>query len=177
MNYLARDYALLLAAESDIRDHLPYFVELAGDATTVIELGVRTGVSTRAWLYGLEGHGHLWSVDINPFAMPYTVEHFTFVQGDDLFVADQLPDDVDVVFIDTSHHYVRTLRELDVYVPKVRPGGLVVLHDTELEYPEDAPRLDPAFPVKTAIADFCTMHDFKWTNRTNCYGLATIEVV
>jgi len=169
-------YEMQLAQPSDIVEHLPYFVELAQHAQTVIELGVRTGVSTVAWLYGLEqSGGHLWSVDIAP-APSLPSRQWTFILGDDLDVVGQLPDEVDVVFIDTSHHYQRTLDELAAYLPKVRSGGTIVLHDTELEVPEDTPAGDPPFPVKTAIAKFCDEHQLIWSNRPNCWGLASISV-
>lgn len=172
---LSEQYELLADTPSDIVEHLPYFFELATDATTVIELGVRSGTSTVAWLAGLEGHGHLWSVDIEP-APPITANDWTFLQGDDCAIADRLPDLVDVVFIDTSHHYQHTLCELATFVPKVRPGGVVLLHDTELEIPEGAPADDPRFPVKTAVSEFCAAHGLGWVNRPNCYGLGIISI-
>jgi predicted O-methyltransferase YrrM len=35
----------------------------------------------------------------------------------------------DVVFVDASHNYVHTGREIDAYWPKVRPGGYMLFHD------------------------------------------------
>lgn len=173
-------YDELCAVGSDIVEHLPYFVDLCVelDAAQVIELGVRTGVSTVAWLYGLEqSDGYLWSVDISP-APDIGSDRWTCLWGDDLdpLVVGEFPDDVDIIFIDTSHHYEQTARELEVYLPKLRDGGLFVLHDTELETPDDSPPGEPPFPVKTAIGEFCTAHGFAWTNKQNCYGLATITV-
>lgn len=164
---------------SDIFEHLPVFVGLCRelDATKVIELGTRGGVSTVAWLYGLEGRGHLWSVDIDPApALPF--EHWTFLQGNDLdpAIVNALPDSVDVVFIDTSHAYEQTLAELNVYLHKIRSGGKIVLHDTELRQPSGLRTHQPPFPVKTAVEEFCFEEDLVWSNRPNCFGLGTIEV-
>jgi predicted O-methyltransferase YrrM len=162
---------------SDIFEHLPVFVDLCRElkATKVIELGTRGGVSTIAWLYGLDHQGHLWSVDINPGPL-LDYEHWTFLRGHDLdpVVLAELPEKVDAIFIDTSHHYEDTLRELETYLPRVREGGRLVLHDTELEVPEDSPAGDPPYPVKTAVEYFCELHDLEWSNVTNCYGLAQI---
>lgn len=62
---LASYYAQLCSGTSDIVEHLPTFVHTVEDlkATKVIEIGVRYGVSTIAWLYALEGKGNLWAVD------------------------------------------------------------------------------------------------------------------
>ncbi len=169
---------------SDMYEHLPVHVEtcLQLDAKKVIELGVCAGVSTVGWLYGLElTDGHLWSVDINsPKNMPRVDgERWTFIQGDDLDpeVIAQLPDPVDVVFIDTLHYYEHTLNELAAYLPRVRSGGRIVLHDTELDrsyFPPD--QREHEFPVKDAVTEFCAARGLAWTNRTNCFGLGTICV-
>jgi predicted O-methyltransferase YrrM len=105
---------------SDIYEHLPTFVDIATrmKAQTVIELGTRGGVSTVAWLYAMEQTGgHLWSVDVDPAPMFGAHERWTFIQGDDTKpeTLAQLPDKADIVFIDTSHLYVHTLQELNIY--------------------------------------------------------------
>jgi cephalosporin hydroxylase len=80
------------------------------------------------------------------------------------------------VFIDTSHHYRHTLDELRAYQHLVKSGGLILLHDTELEQPEGAPADDGPFPVKRAVEEFTAETGFAWTNDPRCWGLATIEV-
>ena len=172
-------YADVCATPSDIYEHLPVFVELVHDvnAKKVIELGTRTGVSTIAWLYALEETGgHLWSVDIDAAPPIGTYPHWTFVQGDDMDsdVYGQLPYDVDVLFIDTSHDYTHTLRELNLYRWLVRPGGVILLHDTELPHPEGV--IGPPYPVKKAVNEFCAAEGLTWENRPNCWGLGIIEV-
>jgi predicted O-methyltransferase YrrM len=175
-------YAQLCNTPSDIYLHLPRLVEMVihGDARKVIELGTRTGVSTIAWLYALEQTGgHLWSVDTDSQPPIGDYPHWTFIQGDDESdaVLSQLPTEVDIVFVDTSHHYEHTLRELRLYRSQVRPGGLIVCHDTELPHPEGAPMSDPVYPVKTAIKEFVAENGFRWINYPECWGLGLIEVV
>jgi len=174
---LATEYERLATTPSDIVDHLPRFVDLAADADRIIELGTRTGVSTVAWLHGLEGHGHLWSVDIDEQPPIGDWPHWTFIQGDDCAgnIFTQLPADVDVVFIDTSHDYLHTLRELHLYRWLLKPGGKLVLHDTELARPMDVAQQSP-YPVKRAIVEFCESEGLGWENYPESYGLGIITV-
>lgn len=174
---IADQYRDACATPSDIYEHLPTFVEICRelDAKKVIELGTRGGVSTIAWLYGMEQtDGHLWSVDIDP-KPDLNHERWTFIQSDDLDVdlLRRLPV-ADVVFIDTSHDYQQTLAELNVYRWKVRPGGKIILHDTELAHPFGVNRT-PRFPVKTAIEEFCTENWLTWKNHPECFGLGIID--
>jgi len=175
-------YDELLTVDSDIREHLPYLAELGRGANSIIELGVREGYSTRAFLHCLSqrGHGHLWSVDVESLFITTSLQ-WEFVLGDDLdpLVLDQLPHEVDVVFIDTDHAYDHTLAELEHYVPRVRSGGVVVLHDTENEDPAQRGErigMQPPFPVKRAIEDYCEEHHLPWRNDPRCWGLGTVYV-
>jgi predicted O-methyltransferase YrrM len=177
---LAERYRQLCSTPSDIYEHLPTFVRLVErlDAQHVIELGTRTGVSTVAWLYGLDKTGgRLTSVDIDPAPDIGGWPHWTFRQSDDLapeLLAELEP--ADIVFIDTSHQYDHTLMELHVYRHLVRSGGLLVCHDTELARPQGTPPGDPQFPVKRAIEAFCRAEQLDATFDLRCWGLATIEV-
>ena len=177
---LQGEYERLCVTPSDIYLHLPRLVELVTrtNAQHVIELGTRTGVSTIAWLYGLEQTGgRLTSIDID--AKPAIDDHpaWTFIQGDDLdpAIVSKL-DRADIVFIDTSHLYEQTVHELNLYRWLVKPGGLMVLHDTELPVPETAPPGHPLFPVKRAVTEFCEAEGYEWSNVTECWGLAVIQL-
>ncbi len=175
---LAAEYERVRLTPSDIFLHLPRFVELVEelDATHVIELGTRSGVSTIAWLYALEGRGTLTSVDIDPAPPIGEHPHWTFVQGDDLSmkVLERLKP-ADIVFIDTSHLYDHTIVELNTYLDLVKPGGRIVCHDTNLRRPEGSPSR-PLFPVRTAILEFVAIHGLHWTENPECNGLGEIEI-
>lgn len=160
MAELAADlYDRFRAQGSDIQGHLPFLVDLveSNGYTTVIELGVRSGVSSAAWLYGLsKTGGHLWSVDIDP--RPYDCDGWTFIQGDDLdpSVYTQLPDEADIVFVDTSHTFDQTCAEIDLYLSRAKHWML--FHDTDA---------GPDFGVRPAL-------DHKlpgWENRPGSNGL------
>jgi len=177
---LEAEYERLCATPSDIFQHLPTFVELVEefDAKHVIELGTRSGVSTIAWLWGLVGtDGHLTSIDIDERPAIGDHDDWTFIQGDDLdpaIVSSLEP--ADIIFVDTSHLYEQTVKELNVYRWLVKPGGVIVLHDTELRTPETAPPGHPPFPVKKAIAEFCGANGLSWLNVPYCHGLGIVRM-
>lgn len=175
------DYQLRCGEFSDIRDHLPRLhLEASKPGVKIIELGVRAGNSTAAFLAAAQANdGHVWSVDICPPYVPSdwcAMPEWTFIVGDDLDIADRLPDAVDIVFIDTSHTYDQTLTELWTYRSKLKPGGVFICHDTELEHPDASPPSDPPFPVATAIREFCqeTGAAVEWV--AGCWGLGVIRL-
>lgn len=178
---LAERYETACRTPSDIHQHLPMFVELVAelDATRVLELGTRSGISTIAWLHALDGRGSLVSVDLDERPDIGEYPHWTFIRGDDMdpvvikAVSTPPPD---IVFLDTSHHFQHTRRELATYGWVVKPGGLIVCHDTEVARPEFAPIGDPGFPVRRAIEEFCGDNGFTWVNVTGCNGLGIIKV-
>lgn len=176
---LEDEYRRLCSTPSDINQHLPTLVAetLRLNAQQVIELGVRSGVSTVAFLYALEQTGgRLISIDID--GRPDIGDHdrWTFIQGDDCdpdLYASLSP--ADVVFIDTSHLYKHTVAELNLYRWLVRPGGVIICHDTMLQRPEGAP-IVPAFPVRVAVERFCEAEGYEWRNVDIWPGLGVIQL-
>jgi predicted O-methyltransferase YrrM len=172
----AEEYDYRCRVKSDISDHLPYLYGMAL-GKQVIELGVRGGNSTAAFLAAVGDEGHVWSVDIvDPQVPPewYDSGRWTFTLGDDLAVAGDAPAEVDVVFIDTSHHYNQTMAELNAYTLKLVAGGVVLLHDTELERPYGAIG-GPPFPVRQAIEDWTAVTGWEFELRPGCNGLGVIH--
>ncbi len=156
-------YEQIRDADTDIRDHLPTFVDLVVDldAVRVCELGVRGGISTIAWLMGLEQtDGRLWGVDILP--PPFEHERLTFVSGDDCdqAVIDQVPDDLDILFVDTSHLYSHTAMEIERWAPKVADGGAILFHDVDIERFDHHGDDEPPFPVRKAVEE--AAHELGW---------------
>ncbi len=165
---VAQIYAYNVDTPSDINEHLPTFVQLCRDtrAQKVIELGVRDGVSTVGWLYGLEQTGgHLWSVDVSG-KPAFDSDNWTFIQGSDIDpgVFGQLPSDADIVFIDTSHEYQHTVDEIAIYSQRVRPGGHMVFHDSAVA----------EFGVKQAIDEWVARDDLDVVFHENNNGLAVV---
>lgn len=172
------EYEARCLENSDIKDHLPFLFEQAA-GKQVIELGVRGGNSTAAFLAAVEKHGgHVWSVDIEWPHVPETwgdSDLWEFILGDDLTVDWLLPNEVDIVFVDTSHTFAQTFQELDTYAPKLRPGGVFLLHDVELERPDASPHDDPPYPVKAAVEQWSFAYGWAVEYRTGCWGLAVIH--
>lgn len=105
----------------------------------IIELGVRTGISTTAFLAALDHNrkGRLWSCDMDwPQIRIEIRDHprWQFAVGDDRY-PDLLdpppPDSCGLLFIDTSHEFAHTRRELEQYAPRVQAGGIILAHDVD----------------------------------------------
>jgi hypothetical protein len=44
-------------------------------------------------------------------------------------VAARIPDGLSMLFIDGAHDYESAKRDFDVYISKLRPGGIIAMHD------------------------------------------------
>ena len=120
---------------SDIQDHMHLLCKRAKG--NIFEIGVRGGISTAALLVGATFHdGHLWSVDIDDCSQLYDIPAWTFIRGnssrDSERILSQLPPVLDVLFIDSDHSLEMTRRELQLYAPRVKKGGVILAHDTDL---------------------------------------------
>jgi predicted O-methyltransferase YrrM len=170
-------YLIRSRSVSDIWEHLPFLRDttLGYPAPRVVELGVRTGNSTAAFLAAIEerGAGHVWSVDITtPRVPPWWLGSpwWTLRVGDDRdpAIRDAVAGDcgaADIVFIDSSHEYGHTLAELESWFPLLRPGGVALLHDTEWSGRDVARALDA----------FCGERNLTWVNRPGCNGMGVIR--
>ena len=121
------------------------------DNVDILELGVRDGESTVAFLSALSltQNGMLWSVDINDnkalreeLGDAGLSDFWTFLVDDSVLVAqnETLPEKFDLVFIDTSHKFDATLMELETWAPRVKENGFILLHATVDYFHDDLPR-------------------------------------
>lgn len=163
---------------TDIHQHLLTLHDLVTSmkAQVVIELGVNTGESTVALLEAVAATGgKLYSVDIIP--RPRTeamlksyglTGPWEFTVANDLDYVKTWPKDrfADMVFVDTSHEYQQTKAEIELYEPILRPGGIMVFHDTVSFY----------YGVQKPINEFRKIHrSWPYENRTHCNGLGILR--
>ena len=180
---------------SDINEHLPTIKEYSIGCDTIIEMGVRSPVSTFALLAGRPKK--LTSIDIlHPSNFPggsqelslayeLAIEEnieFTFLQNDSLTYN---IDECDLLLIDTWHTYRQLISELITHNDNVKK--YIILHDTTTYAVEDeanwAHSPEPNFVGEykqglwTAVEDFI-QHYPQWIiekKYTNNNGLTILK--
>ena len=154
--------AMLEDKHLDTHAHLPFFYEIAKG--NILEIGVHCGISTTAFLAGLESHGgHLWSIDVHPACryVHYGHPQWTFycTWSGDVPKPDLPPD---VLFIDGDHSYTAVLTDLQTWGPHAK---LILCHDADTT----------SFPgVRAAIDDYCQGSNLKHELRSGSSGLEVI---
>ncbi len=133
----------LMTQQSDIWEHLAtlHMLSVEFDLKNILELGTAEGESTVALLQAAHQiGGRVYSIDINPCIEARNLitnlglaDCWNFTQGDDLKV--KWDKSIDHLFIDTSHMFEHTLKELQKYEPYVKIGGVITLHDI-ISFPE-----------------------------------------
>ncbi|AGE54963.1 hypothetical protein PBCVMA1D_554R [Paramecium bursaria Chlorella virus MA1D] len=127
---------------SDINEHIPTLRSLASECTSVLALGVRTGVSNWAFITGLLDNvkenvrSRVAFVDVEPFNID---EELHLTENRIEILAAQCNDleldlgDItfDLTFIDTWHVYGQLRRELDKFAPLTTK--YLVMHDTTVD--------------------------------------------
>jgi len=131
---------LLCSTGSDINEHLRFLATLATECESVLECGVRSVVSTWAFIQGLlnnnKANKELVSCDLERSNNIYKIEEackehgvtFSFFQGNDLTMPMR---PFDMIFIDTWHIYGHLKRELELMHPYA--NKYIVMHDTEVD--------------------------------------------
>jgi predicted O-methyltransferase YrrM len=172
------EYRVRAAYEhSDIGHYLPVLFGTAAryPQPKIIELGLHEGDSTTALLAAAQWcGGHVWSVDVSPDCRFLKHEPdprlWTFVSGDSrsVLAVQGTPDDAHVVLIDSSHEYDQTKDELRIYLPKLRAGGTLLMHDI------DNPDCGPA--VRAALTEVLPEFGLSMTAYGGVNGLGVITI-
>lgn len=184
---------------SDIYEHIPVLKKIAQECSSVVEIGVRSMVSTWGLLQGLSESNATnrmyLGIDISPppknqleLAHQLSMENgiiFSFWKANDMQI--ELPE-VDLLFIDSLHTYCHLTYELEKFAP--RTTKYIALHDTSYpwefiddgeyygdysEYPVHIDRFKRG--LWPAVEDFLLTHP-EWVlmeRRKNCHGLTILK--
>jgi O-methyltransferase len=134
----------------DIRSHLPgiYVFTLMFGPKSIVELGVRTGWSTRAFLAAARETGaKMLGIDKDPSSRHvYSTCMFGvqcyFIEGESTVSAgifrdwaseNDFPASVDVLFVHTTHIFEDTIQELSLWEPLLSEKAAIILHDSNIE--------------------------------------------
>lgn len=166
-NLLEKEYLKAVSTPSDINHHLPKLKELASECSSVVEFGVRTGVSTRAFL---SCNSKLRSYDIQFDKSVQELFNIAKIEGKDVkySIGDTLKieiEETDLLFIDTNHTFEQLSQELERHHGKVKK--YIAFHDT----------FSYATPLLTAIINFIQKYP-EWKikyHTTENNGLTVIE--
>ena len=194
---LAEQYLRACETPSDIYEHLPTLHSLAKECSSVVEIGVRTMVSSWGILFGLSENPSLSRsyLGIDLEYPPDSIFHFArqlaqkqnidfqFWQKNDLFIND-FPH-TELLFIDSLHTYCHLSYELDAFSPKV--SKYIAIHDTSWgeidesyfgDYSEYPPNIDRTKRgLWLAVIDFLQCHP-EWAlhkRYENNYGFTILR--
>lgn len=126
---------------SNVNEHIQVLADYAEKCSSIAELGVDKMVTTWAFLKGLRFNKkkkkNLYCVDITgkPSAFDGIAElakknqiNIEFTQGNSMKL--QIPK-VDLLFIDTAHHYAQLKKEFELHHERVKK--YIILHNTEID--------------------------------------------
>ncbi len=165
---------------SDISEHLLFIHDtcIALQAKRVLELGVRKGHSSRALLIASQAtRGHLTSVDLGTLLEfpdqifeQFAGHRWSLILGNSRHV-DVPEQNFDLLLIDSGHSLDLTTVELNRFAPRVRVGGVILLHDTIPEAPQ--------IQVREAIEAYVRSSGAVWSvsYREFCGGLGILTRV
>jgi len=122
---------------SDKRRRMHVLVDLVheripGVGLRVVEVGTRTGRTSRHLARYCPQVEEIFAVDLEPPPPGAfdALDRVSFLHGRSDDVAKGFDDgSLDLVFIDADHSEAGVLSDLEAWVPKVRPGGIVAGHD------------------------------------------------
>lgn len=141
-NEIQQLYELEVNNPSDINEHLPTLLEYANGCDSVTEMGVRSIVST--WAFLNSSTKKLTSIDVrtptffpNHTKTPNSIDlvhHLASQKGMDFkfILTSTLTitiEETDLLFIDTYHTYSQLSKELEIHADKAKK--YIILHDTE----------------------------------------------
>ena len=99
----------------------------------ILELGVKEGVSTKRFINLCnKNDGYLYSVDIEDCSKVSNDERWKFIKSRDDnfdFITSQIPNELDVIYIDTLHEAKHVKNIFYNYYNLIKPGGYIFIDD------------------------------------------------
>lgn len=180
VNFFDVEYQKACLTPSDINENLPILYNLAKECMHVTEMGVRTGVSTRAFL-NTDVILRSYDIDLDPDVEALFSKAKTFDKDVEYIKADVRDitiDQTDLLFIDTWHCYEQLKTELRLHHSRV--NKYIAFHDTQTygvsgeewyEY-----KGEPLIGLLPAIIEFIIEHpEWKFhTHKINNNGLTVL---
>ena len=131
MEKIKEFYNYHYSTPSDINEHLPVLLKYSQECSHITEMGVRTGVSSWAFLYSNPQKMISYDIGMNP-----TIQNiinianvcginYTFNMNDVLSIEIE---PTELLFIDTWHSYNQLYLELSLHSKNV--SKYIILHDT-----------------------------------------------
>lgn len=149
---------------------VPLFTLARYSPGPIVECGVFKGYTTFALLHGaIEAGLRLTSYDTMPATRTWAEaliapsiplgddrwKNWTFVQKRSVHAAGDWADgSVGLFFLDTTHKYADTKEELDAWLPKMRPDGIICGHDYLNSH--------DSYGVKRALEEFAPKHEARF---------------
>lgn len=199
--YLQKQYELNASTPSDIYEHLPLLRQLSSECSSVVEIGLRSMVSTWGVLQGLAESSattktylgiDLYSPPVEKLGMAKMLAesnkiNFNFIEENSLHAEIK---STDLLFIDSLHTYAHLTYELERYSGSVKK--YIAMHDTSApwgdtddaeyygnysEYPKAIDKTKRG--LWPAVVDFLARHP-EWAleaRHLNCHGFTILKRV
>lgn len=185
--------------KSDINEHVPIFYKYALECDSVVEIGVRSIVSSWGFLHGLKKGSKYIGIDLNnPGELHLMKElaekneiNFKFIAKNDMLIDPEEIGKTDILFIDSLHTYAHLTYELEKFhhlsekylmfhdsSPPWENVDDTEYHGNFSEYPESIDKTKRG--IWPAISDFLERHGDIWKLKqrlTNNHGLVILEKI
>lgn len=155
--------------EGDMKDFAPWIKEHAKG--NILEIGVRDGASTSAFLLGIENDptGHLYSCDVDDCSKIFSHPRWTFHHESSAGL--EFSDDYfDIILIDGDHHISAYRRDLILAWRACKPGGMILTHDMKPELGHEG----YSIPIRKEYFRFIEEHGLKHEELPGMYGLGVM---
>ncbi len=170
---LAKEHGQLLPEDVDLIQEMVR--SLPEHPVHVVDLGAGFGTTAVSVFTARPENVTVWSIDTNPQRIGSTLGSVARIARrsdwralplDALGDASYWPDwsrgvVIDMLMLDTSHEYEATKLELEAWLPWVRPGGLLWLHDYTPSYPGCVRAIDEA--VKEGLIGHKETRGWSWS--------------